>query len=68
METKKTYESKITLQRENGVRISIPVEEDCTSVEFLTAVMNLMEAGGYIGECIADAMRTVAERFYICNE
>lgn len=68
METTKTYESKITLQRENGVRISIPVEEDCTAVEFLTAVMNLMEAGGYISECIADAMRVVAERFYIPNE
>lgn len=68
METKKTYESKITLQRENGVRISIPVEEDCDAVEFLTMVMNLMEADGYIVECIADAMRVVAERFYIPNE
>ena len=68
METTKTYESKITLQRENGVRISIPVEEDCDAVEFLTTVMNLMEADGYIAECIADAMRIVAERFYIPNE
>lgn len=68
METTKTYESKITRQRRNGVRISIPVGEDCTAEEFLTAVMNLMEAEGYITECIADAMRVVAERYYIPNE
>lgn len=63
--TKKTYESKITYQRENGVRISIPVDEDCTAEEFLTAVMNLMEVEGYLAESIADAMRVVAERYYL---
>lgn len=68
METTKTYESKITCQKENGLRISIPVKEDCTAEEFLTAVMNLMEAAGYIPECIADAMRVVAEHFYLPNE
>lgn len=65
MEETKTYESKITYQRENGLRISIPVDEDCTAEEFLTAVMNLMEAEGYLAESIADAMRVVAERYYL---
>lgn len=55
----KTYESKITYQRENGLRISIPVDEDCTAEEFLTAVMNLMEAAGYATESIGEAMKKV---------
>ena len=60
METTKTYESKITYQRENGLRISSPVEWDCTVVEFLMAVANIMEAAGYTTETVRSAMRTVA--------
>lgn len=60
METKKTYESKITYQKENGLRISSPVEWDGTAVEFLMAVANIMEAAGFATENISDSMRTVA--------
>lgn len=62
METTKTYESKITYQRENGLRISSPVERDCTAVEFLMAVANIMEAAGYTTETVRSAMKTVATR------
>jgi hypothetical protein len=62
METMKTYESKITYQRRNGVKISIPVEEDCTAVEFLMAVANIMEVAGFATESICNSMRTVATR------
>lgn len=60
METTKTYESKITYQKENGLRISSPVEWDGTAVEFLMAVANIMEAAGFVTENICDSMRTVA--------
>jgi hypothetical protein len=60
MATTKTYESKITYQRENGLRISSPVERDGTAVEFLMAVANIMEAAGYATESICESMRTVA--------
>lgn len=60
METTKTYESKITYQRENGLRISIPVDEDCATTEFLLAVVNIMEAAGYATETVCSAMKTVA--------
>lgn len=66
METTKTYESKITYQRENGLRISSPVEWDCTAVEFLMAVANIMEAAGYTTETVRNAMKAVATR--IANE
>lgn len=66
METTKTYESKVTYQRENGLRISSPVEWDCTAVEFLMAVANIMEAAGYTTETVRSAMKTVATR--IANE
>lgn len=62
METTKTYESKVTYQRENGLRISSPVEWGSTAVEFLMAVANIMEAAGYATESICDSMRTVATR------
>jgi hypothetical protein len=62
METTKTYESKVTYQRENGLRISSPVEWDCTAVEFLMAVANIMEAAGFATESICNSMRTVATR------
>lgn len=66
METTKTYESKITYQRESGLRISSPVEWDCTAVEFLMAVANIMGAAGYTTETVRSAMKTVATR--IANE
>lgn len=66
METTKTYESKVTYQRENGLRISSPVEWDCTAVEFLMAVANIMEVAGYTTETVRSAMKTVATR--IANE
>lgn len=66
METTKTYESKVTYQRENGLRISSPVEWGCTAVEFLMAVANIMEAAGYTTETVRNAMKTVATR--IANE
>lgn len=66
METTKTYESKITYQKENGLRISSPVEWDGTAVEFLMAVANIMEAAGYTTETVRSAMKTVATR--IANE
>lgn len=62
MKTTKTYESKITYQMENGLRISSPVEEDCTAVEFLMAVANIMEVAGFATESICNSMRTVATR------
>lgn len=66
METTKTYESKITYQRKNGLRISSPVEWDCTAVEFLMAVADIMEAAGYTTETVRSAIKTVATR--IANE
>lgn len=60
METMKTYESKITYQKENGLRISIPVDEDCTAEDFLMAVVNIMEEAGYATETVCSAMKIVA--------